>query len=79
MRFDDWMIWRKLTNPAFAPRIGKTGEAVRRYRAGEREPDQETMRVIFAESEGLVTPNDWVGVGYRPEPPASPGEEGALS
>jgi len=68
-----------LTNTAFAPRIGKTAETVRRYRTDEREPDQETMRKIFAESDGLVTPNDFAGVGYRPEPPAASADEGALS
>ncbi|MGJ5000540.1 helix-turn-helix domain-containing protein [Bradyrhizobium sp. HKCCYLRH2060] len=56
------------TNPAFAEKIGKSAESVRRYRAGEREPDQKVMRLIFEVTGELVTPNDWVGVGPRPVP-----------
>lgn len=79
MRFDDWMIMTGTTNPAFADRIGKTAETVRRYRAGEREPDQKVMRLIFEETGQLVTPNDWVGVGPRPEPEMSSGDEVSAS
>lgn len=79
MRFDDWMIMTGTTNPAFAEKIGKTAETVRRYRADEREPDQEVMRLIFAATGGLVTPNDFVGVGYRPAPLAPSGQEGSFS
>ncbi len=50
-------------NASLGKRLGISGEAVRRYRNGEREPDAKTMALIFDESAGLVTPNDWVGVG----------------
>ncbi|UZE47943.1 helix-turn-helix domain-containing protein [Rhodopseudomonas sp. P2A-2r] len=53
------------SNAAFGEKVGKSGEAIRRYRAGEREPDNDTMAKIFVETAGLVTPNDWVGVGPR--------------
>ncbi|WP_128089574.1 XRE family transcriptional regulator [Bradyrhizobium viridifuturi] len=65
MRFDDWMIWQRETNPNFGRKAGWSGETVRRYRAGEREPDHAAMATIFALTRGDVTPNDWVGVGPR--------------
>lgn len=65
MRFDDWMTETRTANSAFGQKLGVSGETVRRYRAGEREPDAKTMALIFQESGGLVTPNDWVGVGPR--------------
>ncbi len=65
MRFDDWMTKRSETNPGFGRKAGWSGETVRRYRVGEREPDQKAMAVIFALTDGEVTPNDWVGVGPR--------------
>ncbi|MHC2250794.1 hypothetical protein ACVILK_000486 [Bradyrhizobium embrapense] len=65
MRFDDWMIKQRETNPSFGRKAGWSGETVRRYRAGEREPDHAAMATIFALTAGEVTPNDWVGVGPR--------------
>ena len=68
MTFDDWMTSTKTTNPAFGKLAGWSGETVRRYRAGEREPDNAAMTSIFRLTDGLVTPNDWVGVGPRTAP-----------
>lgn len=65
MRFDAWMSATNTSNAEAGRRIGCSGETVRRYRAGEREPDGETMRAIFDLTDGQVTPNDWVGVGPR--------------
>ncbi|WP_143201778.1 XRE family transcriptional regulator [Bradyrhizobium sp. NAS96.2] len=65
MRFDDWMSKSGQTNPAFGRLAGWSGETVRRYRTGEREPDHTAMATIFALTDGEVTPNDWVGVGPR--------------
>lgn len=65
MTFDAWLTKAGVTNSAFAELIGKTGETVRRYRAGEREPDFDTQAMIFRLTDGAVTPNDWVGVGLR--------------
>lgn len=68
MRFDDWMIREGETNPGFGEKAGWSGETVRRYRVGKREPDAGAMAVIFRLTGGEVTPNDWVGVGPRSEP-----------
>jgi hypothetical protein len=65
MRFDDWMIMTNTPNPSFGEKLGKSGETVRRYRTGEREPDTKVMAAIFELTNGLVTPNDWAGVGPR--------------
>jgi len=67
MRFDEWMSTTGTSNAAFGRTIGTTGETVRRYRAGEREPDVKAMKQIFEATAGMVTPNDWVGVGPRDE------------
>jgi len=65
MRFDDWMTATRTRNAEFGRRISSSGETVRRYRAGKREPDSTAMKQIFDETAGAVTPNDWVGVGPR--------------
>jgi hypothetical protein len=69
MTFDDWMSTTKTSNSAFGLRAGTSGETVRRYRSGEREPDTKTMALIFDLTGGLVTPNDWAGVGPRSADP----------
>ena len=72
MRFDDWMTVSNISNSAFGGRMGVSGETIRRYRAGEREPDQRVMAIIFDLTDGDVTPNDWCGVGPRSETTACP-------
>ncbi|MGN8547640.1 hypothetical protein ACQPTN_23855 [Bradyrhizobium sp. 13971] len=67
MQFAAWMTSVGETNAAFGKRAGWSGETVRRYRAGEREPDARAMAAIFELTAGAVTPNDWVGVGPRTE------------
>ncbi|MFC0243647.1 hypothetical protein [Rhodopseudomonas telluris] len=66
MRFADWIIYANTTNAEFARRAGWSSETVRRYRTGEREPGTAEMAAIFNLTGGLVTPNDWAGVGHRP-------------
>ncbi|NEU95077.1 XRE family transcriptional regulator [Bradyrhizobium uaiense] len=65
MHFSEWMSRNGETNPGFGKKAGWSGETVRRYRAGEREPDHAAMATIYALTSGCVTPNDWVGVGPR--------------
>ncbi|WP_042336332.1 hypothetical protein [Bradyrhizobium sp. DOA9] len=82
MRFDDWMIRTGETNPGFGEKAGWSGETVRRYRLGKREPDAAAMAIIFELTGGDVTPNDWVGVGPRSEVEpidAAAGMGGAMS
>ena len=65
MRFDDWMNMTNTPNPVFGRKLGVSAETIRRYRAGEREPDTKAMATIFQLTDGMVTPNDWAGVGPR--------------
>lgn len=59
-----------VSNPGFGERAKVSGETVRRWRSSEREPDQQTMALIFELTDGMVTPNDWVGVGPRRDGPS---------
>ena len=65
MTLKDWLSREDMTPPQFAERIGRSAEAVRRYVAGERIPDRETMPVIVEQTAGEVTPNDFFGVEAR--------------
>lgn len=58
----DWLTDAGLTNAQFGVRIDRSAEAVRRYAAGERIPDRDTMPKIVAETAGNVTPNDFFGL-----------------
>ena len=66
MTFDAWMIMTNTPNSGFGEKLGRSGEAVRRYRSGEREPGIVLMAKVYTLTDGLVTPNDWAGVGIRP-------------
>jgi hypothetical protein len=62
MTLKQWLEGRNMEPRDFAPLIGRTPEAVRRYVAGERIPDRETMPLIVNRTEGQVTPNDFFGL-----------------
>lgn len=62
MQLRDWLASEGIEPRDFAPRIGRTPEAVRRYVAGERIPDRETMPLIVEATRGSVTPNDFFGI-----------------
>jgi transcriptional regulator with XRE-family HTH domain len=66
MTLRDWLAVRQVSIPAFAVRIGRSPEAVRRYANGDRIPDKETMPLIAAETEGAVTANDFFGIETNP-------------
>ncbi len=59
MKLRNWLDQEKIDNAAFGRRIGRTAEAVRRYVAGDRIPDKETMTSIVTATSGAVTPNDF--------------------
>ncbi len=62
MTLKDWLEREGLAPASFAPRIGRSSEAVRRYASGERIPDRETMPLIAAATAGDVTANDFFGI-----------------
>jgi len=59
MKLDEWLTEHGLTNKEFGRRIGRSGEAVRRYRGHLRTPDMGTMPLIFRATGGQVQPNDF--------------------
>ena len=62
MTLKDWLIEQNVEPSAFAERIGRTAEAVRRYVNGARIPDRATMPLIVSETHGKVTANDFFGI-----------------
>lgn len=68
---DVYLRCQGITNSEFGARIGKTGEAVRRYRSGDRWPDRETMQLIVSATDGAVTPNDFLMSTALTDTPAS--------
>lgn len=62
MTLKDWLVAHNVDSAAFAEKIGRSTEAVRRYANGARIPDRETMPLIVAETNGVVTPNDFFGI-----------------
>lgn len=72
MTLKEWLDAKGLKPADFAPMIGRTAEAVRRYAAGERIPDRDTMPRIVEETDGEVTPNDFFSVDTPPPFRTSP-------
>ena len=66
MKLRDWLDEHGIDNPTFGRRIRRTAEAVRRYAAGERIPDKDTMPLIVSETCGAVTPNDFFDLAPSP-------------
>ncbi|RZI55493.1 MAG: hypothetical protein EOP94_04860 [Zymomonas sp.] len=62
MTLKDWLFEQNVEPSAFAERIGRTTEAVRRYVNGARIPDRATMPLIVSETRGSVTANDFFGI-----------------
>jgi len=62
MTLKDWMASNETNVSQLARRIGRSPEAVRRYAAGERIPDRDTMPLIADATGGAVTPNDFFGI-----------------
>lgn len=58
MNLDDWMNKNAVSSEDLGKTIGFTGQAVRRYRTGERMPDAETSHKIWLATSGLVTVQD---------------------
>lgn len=62
MTLKEWLSEKGIEPGAFAERIGRTAESVRRYLNGDRIPDRQTMPLIVAETGGRVTANDFFGI-----------------
>lgn len=58
----DWLTDHDVSDAEFGRRIDRSAEAVRRYAAGLRIPDRETMPRIVRETGAAVTANDFFGI-----------------
>jgi len=58
MTLDEWMTEVKLTAEELGKTLDCSGQAVRRYRSGERMPDTEMAEKIIKASDGAVTIED---------------------
>ncbi|MBW6531906.1 helix-turn-helix domain-containing protein [Sphingomonas sp. RRHST34] len=65
MKLRDWLKKEGMEARDFAPLIGRTPEAVRRYVTGDRIPDKETMPLIAKATRGSVMPNDFFSISVR--------------
>ena len=62
MNLDTYLHENKLTEAAFAAKIGIDQSAVHRLRKGGRLPSQDTMRAIHEATGGLVTAAEFYGL-----------------
>jgi hypothetical protein len=62
MQLDDWLKNRdpEMTEAEFGDRIGKSQAAVNRYRKLLRYPEPDALDAIMRETDGAVTPNDFL-------------------
>ena len=60
MKLADYLADKGLSQNAFAKRLKVSHVAVGRWISGERIPEPDNMRAILRETEGVVTPNDFV-------------------
>lgn len=60
MKLEDWMRDRDMTDSQMAKRIDCSRTAVTMYRNGHRIPHPDIARKIFQETDGAVTPNDFI-------------------
>ena len=58
MTLDQWLTEQKINSEEFGRRIGSTGEAVRKWRAGERMPEPEMVETIRIATKDSVTVSD---------------------
>lgn len=60
MRLSDYIAELKISDAAFAERIGVSRQALSRYLSGDRRPDWAVLNRIVQATDGHVTPNDFL-------------------
>jgi transcriptional regulator with XRE-family HTH domain len=60
MKLTAFLSERSQSDADFARRIGVTPQALSRYKLGKRKPEWAILERIRRETEGLVTPNDFL-------------------
>lgn len=67
MKLESYLNEYSIDPGAFADRIGVTLYTLQRYMRGKRIPDKEKMPLIYAETSGKVSANDFYGLnGHAP-------------
>lgn len=59
MQITDWLTTNKISDAAFAARIGVSRQALWRYKSGERIPRPSILQRIQGETGGQVQPADF--------------------
>ncbi len=59
MKLIDWLSAQKISQAAFAEKIGSSQPQVARFAAGTRIPSRDTMLRIVDATEGAVRPDDF--------------------
>lgn len=67
MGIKEYLALKAQSVSSFAEEIGCSPQTVYKYMYGTRFPNREMQRQIFQATQGLVTPNDWVGVSTDEE------------
>lgn len=62
MKLSDYLESHSITRAQFAKQIGVSGETIRRYIAGTRIPERDTMEKIALATACKVTANDFFGI-----------------
>lgn len=72
MTLSEWLTKNQIADTAFADRIGVSRQALHRYKNGRR-PEWSVLERIVRETEGAVTPNDFIEIPQPApnEPPAA--------
>lgn len=72
MRLNSYLEQAAEPDASFARRIGVSPQALSRYKLGQRRPEWDVLERIARETDGAVTPNDFIDLAKRPAP--SPAE-----
>ncbi len=80
MRLDDWCALSNVTPAQLQRKLGlQSRVSTYRYLRNERTPAPDVMRRIYDVTNGLVTPNDFFGIGHSPQARDGEQREGAAA
>jgi transcriptional regulator with XRE-family HTH domain len=68
MTLSDFLAQHEIPDAVFAERIGVTRQSLHRYKSGDRRPEWDVLERIVRETNGAVTPNDFIGSRPSPSP-----------
>lgn len=74
MKLADYLSQAEIKPSAFAERLGVTRQTLWRYMSGDRRPEWDVLERIRAETDGQVTPNDFLDDPIEVAPGPAPSE-----